>query len=41
LRYYTPIVGIFDLVLGDLDDLLRVVELLLDNKGVDHLAGLA
>lgn len=41
MRYYTPIVGIFDLVLGDLDDLLRVVELLLDDKGVDHLAGLA
>ena len=32
---------IFDLILGYLDDLLRVVELLLDDQGVDDLTWLA
>jgi hypothetical protein len=32
---------VLDLILGDLDELLGVVELLLDDKGVDHFAGLA
>ena len=40
--YDTPIVVvILDLILGDLDDLLGVVELLLDDQGVYHFAGFA
>ena len=37
----TPVVAILDLVLGDLDDLLGVVELLFDDKGIDHFTGFA
>lgn len=33
--------SVLDLILGDLDDLLGVVELLLDDEGVNHFAGLA
>jgi hypothetical protein len=36
-----PIVVVLDLILGNLDDLLGVVELLLDDQGVDDFAGLA
>jgi hypothetical protein len=33
--------SVLDLILGDFDELLGVVELLLDDQGVDHFAGLA
>jgi hypothetical protein len=40
--YDSPVVVIiFYLILGDLDDLLGVVELLLDDQGIDHFARFA
>jgi hypothetical protein len=33
--------SVLDLILGDLDELLGIVELLLDDQGVDHFTGLA